>query len=343
MATGDIKYFTISQNGFVLSVEAIDLGNGDTQFNITSLAGKGDLNAIWWSDNDSIVDGTVTLSKSDNSLNMNGTGVVWDGYEYVSSTGLGKAGETKTTFITQGETLSFTADVNLSDVTVLGIREYLLPSPASVIAAMTSSQIDWTGHILVTGAAIFGAFVIAAVGGIALGTIIAWSSVMNRALMPFLVFVNTLPKVAVAPLFLLWLGYGILPNMLIGALIGFFPVVINTAVGLSQIDDDMLDLGRVFNAPKWKVFAKIRIPNAYPYILSALKVTATSAVVGAIVGEFVASQSGLGYVIITSQSSMNTPLAFGALVWISILGLVLYGAVAAMSRVLAPWAEGQEG
>lgn len=227
-------------------------------------------------------------------------------------------------------------------VTVFGIREYLLPSPASVVGALFSSEIDWTAHIIVTGVAIFGAFLIAAAGGIALGTIIAWSSVMSRALMPFLVFVNTLPKVAVAPLFLLWLGYGILPNMLIGALIGFFPVVINTAVGLSQIDADMVDLGRVFNAPKWKVFAKIRIPNAYPYILSALKVTATAAVVGAIVGEFVASQRGLGYVIITSQSSMNTPLAFGALVWISILGLVLFGAVAAMSRVLAPWAEGQE-
>lgn len=227
-------------------------------------------------------------------------------------------------------------------VTFFGIREYLLPSPLSVLNALLSSRIDWAGHIVVTSVAIFGAFLIAAVGGILLGTIIAWSSLMSRALMPFLVFVNTLPKVAVAPLFLLWLGYGILPNMLIGALIGFFPVVINTAVGLSQIDDDMLDLGRVFNAPKWKVFAKIRIPNAYPYILSALKVTATSAVVGAIVGEFVASQSGLGYVIITSQSSMNTPLAFGALVWISIIGLVLYGAVGVMSRILAPWAEGQE-
>jgi len=226
--------------------------------------------------------------------------------------------------------------------TVFGIREYLLPSPRSVWIAMTSGGIDWTGHIMVTGAAIFGAFLIAALGGILLGTIIAWSALMSRALMPFLVFVNTLPKVAVAPLFLLWLGYGIVPNMLIGALIGFFPVVINTAVGLSQIDDDMVDLGRVFNAPKWKVFAKIRIPNAYPYILSALKVTATSAVVGAIVGEFVASQRGLGYVIITSQSSMNTPLAFGALVWISIIGLVLFGAVAALSRVAAPWAEGQE-
>lgn len=228
-------------------------------------------------------------------------------------------------------------------VSYFGVREYLLPSPTSVVSSMFSSQINWTGHIIVTGVAILGAFLIAAVGGIILGTIIAWSSVMSRALMPFLVFVNVLPKVAIAPLFLLWLGYGILPNMLIGALIGFFPVVINTAVGLLQIEEDMLDLGRVFNAPKWKVFAKIRIPNAYPYILSALKVTATAAVVGAIVGEFVASQSGLGYVIITSQSSMNTPLAFGALVWISILGLLLYGVVAVLSRVIAPWAEGQEG
>lgn len=225
---------------------------------------------------------------------------------------------------------------------VLGVREYLLPSPARVLEAMFSTETDWFVHIWVTGLAIFGAFLLAAAAGVLLGTIIAWSTVLGNALMPFLVFVNTLPKVAVAPLFLLWLGYGILPNMLIGALIGFFPVVINTAVGLTQIDTDMLDLGRVFNAPKWKVFAKIRIPNAYPYILSALKVTATAAVVGAIVGEFVASQRGLGYVIITSQSSMNTPLAFGALVWISIIGLVLFGAVAVLSRVAAPWAEGQE-
>lgn len=227
-------------------------------------------------------------------------------------------------------------------VTVFGVREYLLPSPGSVVRSMFGGGIDWVGHIWATALAIFGAFLLAAVSGVLLGTIVAWSPTMSRTLMPFLVFVNTLPKVAVAPLFLLWLGYGIVPNMLIGALIGFFPVVINTAVGLSQIDNDMLDLGRVFNAPKWKVFAKIRIPNAYPYILSALKVTATAAVVGAIVGEFVASQRGLGYVIITSQSSMNTPLAFAALVWISILGLLLFGAVGVMSRVLAPWAEAQE-
>ena len=219
------------------------------------------------------------------------------------------------------------------------IREYLLPPPLLVWHAMLNDEIPWARHIWITGVEIVGAFVIAGVAGVLMGLGIAWSSVISRVLMPLLVFVNTLPKVAVAPLFLIWLGYGILPNMLIGALIGFFPVVINTAVGLTQIDDELIDLGRVFNAPKWKVFAKIRVPNAYPYILSALKITATAAVVGAIVGEFVASQKGLGYVIITSQSSMNTPVAFAALVWISILGLAVFAVVAGLSRWLAPWAD----
>jgi NitT/TauT family transport system permease protein len=224
-------------------------------------------------------------------------------------------------------------------VSVLGIREFLLPSPLSVLRAMGPGEIPWARHIWITAVEILGAFLVAGVAGVLLGTAIAWSTLAARALMPFLVFVNALPKVAVAPLFLLWLGYGILPNILIGALIGFFPVVINTAVGLTQIEPDMLDLGRVFNAPKWKVFVKIRIPNAAPYIFSALKVTATSAVVGAIVGEFVASQRGLGYVIVTTQSSMNTPVAFAALVWISVLGLALFGAVALLARLIAPWAE----
>jgi NitT/TauT family transport system permease protein len=221
----------------------------------------------------------------------------------------------------------------------LGAREYLLPAPAAVVRALSSGEIPWITHAGATALEIVGAFLLAGAAGVALGVAIAWSPIVASALVPFLVFVNTLPKVAVAPLFLLWLGYGILPNMLIGALIGFFPVVINTAVGLTQVDPEMLDLGRVFNAPKWKVFAKIRIPNAYPYILSALKVTATAAVVGVIVGEFVASQRGLGYVIITSQGSMNTPVAFAALVWISAVGLAVYGAVVLAARWIAPWAE----
>ena len=221
-----------------------------------------------------------------------------------------------------------------------GIREYLLPSPISVWNALWTGEIAWSQHLWVTTWEIIGAFLMAAVVGVALGVAIAWSPLLANALVPFLVFVNTLPKVAVAPLFLIWMGYGIFPNMLMGALIGFFPVVINTAVGLSQVEADMLDLGRVFNAPKWKIFLKIRIPNALPYILSALKITATAAVVGAIVGEFVASQRGLGYVIVTTQSSMNTSVAFASLIWISIVGLVLYGAVVLLAHLWAPWAEG---
>ena len=223
-------------------------------------------------------------------------------------------------------------------VSFLGLREYLLPSPMAVVRAMVGDEIPWARHLWVTGVEILGAFALAGLAGVVLGLAIAWSETLSRALTPFLVFVNTLPKVAIAPLFLMWMGYGIVPNILIGALIGFFPVVINTAVGLTQIEQDLIDLGRVFDAPKWKVFLKIRIPNAWPYILSALKVTATAAVVGAIVGEFVASQRGLGYVIITTQSSMNTPVAFAALVWISLLGLLLFGFVALLSRLLVPWA-----
>jgi NitT/TauT family transport system permease protein len=222
---------------------------------------------------------------------------------------------------------------------LFGIRPYLLPGPVAVVRALFDFAIPWFAHVSITTLEILGGFALAGGAGVLLGVAIAWSEVLARALVPFLVFVNTLPKVAVAPLFLLWLGYGIVPNMLIAALIGFFPVVINTAVGLTQVDDELLDLGRVFGAPTWKVFLKIRLPNALPYVLSALKITATAAVVGAIVGEFVASQAGLGTVIINAQTNLNTPVAFAALVWISVIGLALYGLVGLAARRWAPWAD----
>ena len=222
---------------------------------------------------------------------------------------------------------------------VFGIREYLLPGPVSVVRAALSRTIPWATHLTITTLEILGGFALAGAAGVVLGVAVAWSPVAARALMPFLVFVNTLPKVAVAPLFLLWLGYGVVPNILIAALIGFFPVVINTAVGLTQVDEELLDLGRVFGAPTWKVFVKIRLPNALPYVLSALKITATAAVVGAVVGEFVASQAGLGMVIVNAQTNLNTPVAFAALVWISVVGLVLYSLVGLVARWWAPWAE----
>ena len=228
----------------------------------------------------------------------------------------------------------------IAAVWIFPIPSYILPSPREVIEAAFRSEIAWGQHIWITTLEIIGGFLLSAVAGVLLGVVIAWSVIAERTLVPFLVFVNTLPKVAVAPLFLLWLGYGVFPNMVIAALIGFFPVVINTAVGLSQSPEEMLDLGRIFGASKARIFRKIRLPGALPYILSALKVSATTAVIGAIVGEFIASQRGLGYVIINAQMTLNTPVAFVALIWISIIGLAAYGAVSIGGRWLAPWTEG---
>src|SRR5437588_1819657 len=118
---------------------------------------------------------------------------------------------------------------------VFGIRAYLLPPPTAVLRAAFDFSIPWYSHIWITTLEILGGFALAGAVGVALGIAVAWSTAIAQALVPFLVFVNTLPKVAVAPLFLLWLGYGIVPNVLIAALIGFFPVVINTAVGLTQV------------------------------------------------------------------------------------------------------------
>src|SRR3989442_8376238 len=194
--------------------------------------------------------------------------------------------------------------------TLFGVRESLLPGPLAVAGALANFSVPWHRHLWVTTLEILGGFALAGAAGVALGIAVAWSPLAARALLPFLVFVNTLPKVAVAPLFLLWLGYGILPNLLIAALIGFFPVVINTAVGLTQVDDELLDLGRAFGAPTWKVFLKIRLPNALPYVLSALKIRATAAVVGAIVGEFVASQAGPRIGIVNRQANHHHPVLF---------------------------------
>src|SRR2546428_11056859 len=158
---------------------------------------------------------------------------------------------------------------------LFGVREYLLPGPLAVARALTSFSVPWHRHLWVTTLEILGGFALAGAAGVALGIAVAWSPLAARALMPFLVFVNTLPKVAVAPLFLLWLGYGILPNVLVAGLIGVFPVAINTAVGLTQVDGGLLDPGRAFGAPTWKAFRTSARRDELPYVLSALKVTAT--------------------------------------------------------------------
>ncbi|MCC6246828.1 MAG: ABC transporter permease [Rubrivivax sp.] len=227
-------------------------------------------------------------------------------------------------------------------VVVFGIKEFILPSPWAALQALGRSNYQWTSNLLATLYAVLGAFALSAVLGVALAVVIVWNDLLLRTVMPVLVLFNTLPKIALAPLFVVWLGYGIWPNILIGTTIAFFPMVVNTAVGLATAEPEMLDLVRTLKASRWQVLRKIRFPNAVPYIFVGLKLNATMSVIGAIVGEFVASERGLGSLIVTSGVTMETAPIFASLILISALGLALYGVVVLAERLVAPWANRDE-
>ncbi|MBM4333632.1 MAG: ABC transporter permease [Deltaproteobacteria bacterium] len=222
-------------------------------------------------------------------------------------------------------------------VVLLGIKEYILPTPLAAVKTLFEAKYRWSFNFMATFYEVVGGFILSALVGVFLGIAIVWSDWLKRAILPFLVFVNTLPKIAIAPLFMIWFGYGILPNILIVVLISFFPMVINTATGLAAVEEDLLDLVNYLHATKWQKLKMIQLPNSLPYIFSGLKITSTTAVVGAIVGEFIASDKGLGSVIISSQTTLSTPAIFGSLILISAIGLGLFWAVEIMERVLMPW------
>ena len=223
-------------------------------------------------------------------------------------------------------------------VMLFGVKEYILPTPLAAIRALANANYHWTANFLATLYAVLGAFVLSAVLGVLLAIVIVWNDLLLRTVMPVLILFNTLPKIALAPLFVVWFGYGIWPNIVIGTTIAFFPMVVNTAVGLASAEPEMLDLVRTLKAGRWQVLKKIRIPNAVPYIFVGLKLNATMSVIGALVGEFVASERGLGSLIITSGVTMETAPIFASLILISVLGLVLYGLVVAVEQIVAPWA-----
>lgn len=222
-------------------------------------------------------------------------------------------------------------------VVLLGIKEYILPTPMAAIRTLFETKYRWPLNFLATFYEVVGGFLLSALIGAILGVAIVWSDWLKRSILPFLVFVNTLPKIAVAPLFLVWFGYGILPNILIVVLISFFPMVMNTATGLVAVEEDLLDLVSCLHATKWQKLKLIQLPNSLPYMFSGLKITSTTAVVGAVVGEFIASDKGLGSVIISSQTTLSTPAIFGALILISVIGLGLFWAVEVMEKLLMPW------
>jgi NitT/TauT family transport system permease protein len=227
-------------------------------------------------------------------------------------------------------------------VDLLQVKQYILPSPWSALQALDRPTHRWPANFLATLYSVLGAFVLSAVLGIALAVAIVWNRLLMRTIMPVLVLFNTLPKIALAPLFILWLGYGTWPNIVIGTTIAFFPMVVNTAIGLAAAEPEIIDLVRTLRATRWQVFAKIRFPNAVPYIFAGLKLNATMSVTGAIVGEFVASELGLGALIISAGVTLETQTIFASLMLISLLGLALYGLVVLAEQLVAPWAQRED-
>jgi NitT/TauT family transport system permease protein len=227
-------------------------------------------------------------------------------------------------------------------VVLLKVPEFILPSPLSALEHLFLPQPDanynWGVHIRATLLEIGIAFVVTSVVGIAIAIGLAWSDGIRRLSMPLFVFVNSLPIIAIAPIILLWSGYGLATNILIAFLVSFFPVVINTLAGLSAIDEDLLDLVNYLHATKMQVFVKLRIPNSLPYIFTGLKICSTMCVVGAIVGEFIASDKGLGYIIINSQYTMDSPPIYAGLMLVSLFGVSLFALVGLAERILMPWA-----
>ena len=226
-------------------------------------------------------------------------------------------------------------------VVLFKIPEFILPAPSVALShlflAQESANYNWLVHIRATLTAVVLSFLFTAAAGIVLAIFISWSRLIRDLIMPLFVFINSLPIIAIAPIILLWAGYGIKTNILIAFLVSFFPVVINTTVGLNAVEDDLLDLVRYLHGSKLQLFVKIRIPNSLPYIFSGLKISSTMCIVGTIVGEFIASDRGLGYIIINAQYSMNTPPVFSALIVISVAGALLYAFVALFEKLVMPW------
>ena len=216
------------------------------------------------------------------------------------------------------------------------IPRFILPSPVETIGTLWVPRYDWPRHILVTASEVFGGFSLAVIVGVALAVAFNWSPATNRAGMPLLVTLNMIPKVAMAPLFIVWLGYGIGPNVIIAFTICFFPIVINTSRGLREVEPDLIDLVRVIKATNWQIFRKIQLPSALPFIFSGMRVAAVLAVAGAVVGEFIGSDRGLGYIMLSLQATLDTPAMFMALALITMIGVALYGAVTLSERLIVP-------
>jgi NitT/TauT family transport system permease protein len=217
-----------------------------------------------------------------------------------------------------------------------GLKSYVLPAPLDVVKKMFSDWTTFWSAMQPTLVAILVGFALAIAVALPAAVLMVYSDWLRRSLYPLLVTAHLVPKVAIAPLFIIWFGFGAEPKILMVALISFFPLVVDALVGLTAVRPERLMLVRSMGASRWQAFWKIRWPGALPSIFSGAKVAITLAVVGAVVAEFVGSDRGLGVVLTEARGSLDSVTAFAAIAWLTILGSVLFMAVAALERVLTP-------
>ena len=214
------------------------------------------------------------------------------------------------------------------------VPRFVMPSPGDTFHSVLSPNYDWWANTTVTATEIFGGYFLALIVGVALALAFTWSRTLEALMLPLLVTLNMIPKVALGPLFIVWFKYGVFPNTMMAFSIAVFPILLNTAKGLREIEPDLLDLVRSLRGSRWQLFTKIQLPGSLPYIFAGMKVAAILAVAGAIVGEFLGSDKGLGYLMLQVQVTLDTPAMFMAVVLITLLGMLLYGLVLLLEHFL---------
>jgi NitT/TauT family transport system permease protein len=222
-------------------------------------------------------------------------------------------------------------------VQVFAVPDYLLPAPLDVVRRIAR---DWpllARHAVFTLQAVLVGFGAGVLVGVPLAFAVVMSRSVERVMMPFLVMSQTIPKVAIAPILVVWLGFGILPKIAVVFLITFFPIVVSTVVGLKSVESDMIDLVRSMGARSWKIMLRVRGPSALPQMFAGFKIAICLSVVGAIVGEFVGSDKGLGYLLLTSTGTLDGTLVWSALFILIAMGIILFAIVSKLERLAIPW------
>lgn len=229
-------------------------------------------------------------------------------------------------------------------VRLLSIPNYLLPAPSEVAVALYhgfSNQL-FVGNFFITLLEAVAGFLIAAGAGLIVGTLIAQFRFFERFVFPYVVALQSLPKIAIAPLIIVWFGYGFGSKIVMSATVAFFPILINVIVGLKSVDQDKLDLMRSLKANRWQVFRLVLLPNALPFIFAGLNVAVIFSILGAIVAEFVGSQAGLGYLLLSFNFNLDIASVFACLVLLAGMGMILHKIIQETERRLVFWSNSDE-